>query len=289
MTRFLSKIRLQKKKNKNLYSREGGWCEYFYKQEGLDADTIEKIRCFKNKTFSMPEFKQLSEQEKDYLRDIAKLPYLKNIDRQNKNRSIENDMQFFVTTAYKLKNILDYKYPDGWIFVAIGGSTAPFAKILEYMGAQTKIIPYSSRVKYQDGFQDIDFNKYFYDIGYKATDINPHKTIIYTDFVSSGETLRDFKHYINSTGRSTPNDIFVNFSDLPENTINSGEKELLDEWFFNKKQIKSYSPCPNMTKPVQYINAKNMNKEFEWNFTTKLMNFAILDCLDEWTKKGWIN
>ena len=270
------------------YERHGGWCELFYKREEIEKQAVQNVPLLKNKTFGIEEYEKLTEKEKDYLRNIIDLPYLKYADRSNKERTIENDMLFFVKTSYKLKNMLDAKYPNGWSFVAIGGSTALYAKILEYMGADTKILPYSKNVHYKPNYKDINFNSYFDDVGLKKSYLNNGKTIIFGDYVSTGETIETIKWQLESTDRINRHEIFANFIDLFWDTLSSDEKNLLDDWFLNRQQIKSYTPCPNMNEISQYKNAINMNKNFEWNFTTKLMNFAVIDCIYEWKRNGWL-
>ena len=270
------------------YERHGGWCELFYKREEIEKLAIQNVPLLKNKTFGLDEYEKLTEKEKDYLRNIIDLPYLKYTDRSNKERTIENDMLFFVKTSYILKNILDEKYPDGWTFVAIGGSCALFAKILEYMGADSVIVPFSKRITSEKNYYKIDFNKYFDDIDFTKDKLQDKKQILYVDYVSSGKTLNLFDNILKSTERKKENDILLNFSDLFEGTINYDEKELLDDWFFNCFQIKSYAPCPNMNDVSMYLKANKLNKNFEWNFTTKLMNFAVIDCITEWKKHGWL-
>lgn len=62
--------------------------------------------------------------------------------------------------------------------------------------------------------------------------------MIYTDFVSGGETIRMFENLIKSTGRYRKEDRFEDFSSLFGLNLNVHEEELLNEFFFNKSQIK---------------------------------------------------
>lgn len=269
------------------YERHGGWCEFFFERQGIAAKTLCQIPVMKNKTFGINEYKRLTEDEKEYLRSLLNINYMKYDGRKDTNRTVEDDMQFFVKTSYILKNILDEKYPQGWTFVTIGGSCALFAKILEYMGADTMIVPFSRRIKAEKNYQSIDFDKYFNDIGLTKQMLNSKKQIFYADYVSSGKTMDFFEDTLEKTGRKNEHDLFVNFTDLFGYAISYEEKELLDDWFLNCFQIKSYAPCPEMSKVSHFKNAANISKDFEWNFTTKLMNFALLDCLTEWKKKNW--
>lgn len=271
------------------YTRHGGWCEFFYKKQGLETEICKKVPVMKNKTFTSEDYKKLTEQEKDYLRSFLNNDYMKTSGLVNDNYTIERDMQRFLKILIKLKKDLDKKYPDGWKFVAIGGSPSLFAKILEELGADTIIIPYSKIAHYYEGADDIDFDKYFNDIGFRKEDLNPKTTMIYADYIDTGRTMNMFKNNILKTGRALPNDKYVNFSDLLNGIIDEDEIDVIDDMFLNRMQIASYSPCPSMEKPELYKNASKLWQNFEWNFTTKLMNFAVLDCLDEWQKMDWIS
>lgn len=58
------------------------------------------------------------------------------------------------------------------------------------------------------------------------------------------------------------------------------EEELLNEFFFNKSQIKSYSACPYMNSAIRCENILQLDKQFNWNFASKLMNFAFMDNIE---------
>ena len=126
-----------------------------------------------------------------------------------------------------------------------------------------------------------DFDKYFDNTGLTNKFIKNQKKKIYSDFVSSGCTIYYFMELISETNRLTLNSDFTNFTDLFGNNILKYNKNLLNYYFFNWNNMDSYTACPEMIYPEQYKNAKNIKNEFDWNITTKLMNFAIIDHLSK--------
>lgn len=258
-----------------------GWCTFFYDKSGLEKEITEKIPVLKNKKFTFDMYKKLSDEEKNYLRTQIKQPYLKEKYLMlGAKRTIENDAKFFVKLSKRLKNILDKQYPQGWTLVSIGASPAIFAQILKHLGADTKIIPFSKRLKKDPTFDSINFDKYFKELGLTKGSLKEGKQMIYTDFVSGGETIRVFKNLIKSTGRYKKEDKFEDFSSLFGLQLNVHEEELLNEFFFNQSQIKSYSACPYMNSATKYKNISQLDKTFNWNFTSKLMNFAFMDNIE---------
>ncbi len=54
------------------------------------------------------------------------------------------------------------------------------------------------------------------------------------------------------------------------------------DYYFHHREIKKYSPCPKMYTAYEqyknnYDNVDKIDKEFSWNTTTKLMQFALID------------
>ncbi len=270
-----------KAKTPELYRRMDGWCNFFYDKSGLKKEITEKIPLFKNKKFTFDMYKKLSDEEKNYLRTQIKKPYLKDeyliIEAK---RTIENDAKFFVKLSKRLKNIMDKQYPQGWTLVSIGASPAIFAQILKHLGADAKIVPFSKRLKRDPAFDSINFDKYFNEVGLTKDSFKEKKQMIYTDFVSGGETIRMFENLIKSTGRYRKEDRFEDFSSLFGLNLNVHEEELLNEFFFNKSQIKSYSACPYMNSAIRCENILQLDKQFNWNFASKLMNFAFMDNIE---------
>lgn len=264
------------------YRRLDGFCALYFDRNGLKKEITNKVSLFKNKTFTFDMYNKLSDEEKNYLRMQIKKPYLNDkflvIEAK---RTIENDAKFFVKLSKRLKDILDKQYPQGWTLVSIGASPAIFAQILNHLKADTKIIPFSKRLKKDAAFQSINFNKYFNDLGLTKDYLKEQKQMIYTDFVSGGETIRMFKSLIKSTGRYNKEDRFEDFSHLFGLRLSVHEEELLNEFFFNQSQIKSYSASPYMSSAYDCKKIAHINEDYNWSLTSKLMNFAFMDNIEK--------
>lgn len=120
-----------------------------------------------------------------------------------------------ITIAMSLKKFLDEKYgKDKYVFVSIGTSPAPIARVFEFMGVETKYIPVSglSNIK---NIQEITENPYFENYKKfieeqgieKETIKKGDKTYIFYDYTNTGASLNVFK------------DLMLNGLKLPEGQV----------------------------------------------------------------------
>lgn len=261
--------------------RLGGSCLDYYMSNDYDSSLLAQIPLLKNKTFTPEIYHKLTNEEKDFLRKIINHPYQvlnPQIQWADENRTIKNDMKFFVKMSKKLKKILDKWNPEGWKMIGIGGSPSIFCEILKYLGEDTVNIPFSKSVlKDTLNYSKINFNKYFSEVGLNKEILNTGKQNIYTDFCASGHTMKIFKDLLKDTNLLKNEDKFVDFIKLFRNSLSYKQENLLNNHFLYDQEIKSYATCPRMKTADKYINYMDNSKNFKWSITAKLMHFAIID------------
>lgn len=274
-------------RQRKTYERRGGMCEHHFKNVLEPEDIYKRIPLMMENEFTPESYKKLSEKDKDFLRGFLDEEYMSSFNSPVRlydeyyERTIERDMQLFLKISQRLKQKLDKKYPQGYKFISIGGSAAIFADILKMLKAESFIVPYSKSVaNYPDDYCQLDFKKYFEAIGLSKEYLNDGKKNIFTDFRSSGRTFELFKKEMEKAFGQVECEP-VEFKKLIADIASEEELFLIEDFFFDRQQIKSYSTCPDMKRAVQYQNAQKMKEEFCWPLSAKLMHFALIDCMKE--------
>lgn len=187
---------------------------------GVNLDVVEPLyskAMSKLKTFSVEEYKTLTEQEKVRLREeyyrnssFISLPDgnfdMKLAKTVNRNEPVENFHEFFTSA---IKETLDEKYGRGkYALICIGRSLSSVGKVLGYKIGEENVknIPLSNAKIYQNK-EYIDclrqngtigrFNAFLESIGLKKEEIEKSdKTYIITDYCVTGKSLRGAKHLL---------------------------------------------------------------------------------------------
>lgn len=266
-------------------------------------DLAEKI-LNRNIVFGPEEYKILSSDDLKILREY-KDSFIKEDERTIK----------FITDFWKLfSNQIHKKYPDGFIFVAVGRSPAFLAKHLEFQGEEVKYCPISSI-----GCKPKTFSHYFVNAYKKYLDIigltkeftsNSKKPIIITDYTYEGYSLRNFRELLAHPEIGITESENVRFSPITrcggfyrENSIFNDCPTMSDDYQFLRKEEwdfpdnlyndimsnmkhKKYSSVPNIKainfEPQDYYDRelKSLCKNwgvFEEDFKSKMMNFIVAD------------
>ncbi|MBR3889541.1 hypothetical protein IKJ53_03410, partial [bacterium] len=233
---------------------------------------LKKIPAMRGQKFTQEDYYSLSKSEKNYLRNILEKPLW---DTTNYS-SIRNDRDFFIYISENIKETLDAEYPDGWSLITLGGSPSLFAQILTFMGEDVKELPFSYEATMCSKFKNVDMSKYFNDLGITKEYLNDGKQKIVTDYVCTGVSLNKIREIMTENGYTNDNVVFEDLQDLLPYDLPKKENYMLNTFFLERENIKSYSTCPNMHYPEMY-DVERMNNECEWNMSTKLMNFALID------------
>ena len=129
--------------------------------------------------------------------------------------------------AQIIKNIFDNKFgKDNYVFISVGRSLSATAKCLEYLGVESKHIPFSGAHGFSSNIDSIikqpEFNKYVEFLKSQGLE-DKSKKHIFCDYCASGKTLKTFKKLIASSevGLKSDNNIFININKVLENPENS--------------------------------------------------------------------
>lgn len=282
-------IKISPAKYRTATNRDNELVNRIFRENFWNTDIYERLPIFdKAKSFGIDEYKTLAKDDIKYVKTFLKKKYFL-------GHTIENDFKQLFQVTDDIKKYLDKKYKNGYIFASVGGSPSLFAKIMEQMGADTKIIPFSKKTyRYSYEKNPTDFKKYLENFGLNKEFLkNNKKHIIFTDYEYTGDSLLKFCNAYRSTGLKANDVEFLSLWKL----ITAASKEKIDkninytselksfmDYFFQKSVIKSYSPCPTFNTEKAgnidlYDDIEKVNKAFKWNLTTKLMNFSVVDYL----------
>ena len=271
-------VEISRKHLRSPFSRKEGACHVHILTEQIDKDVYEKIPAMRNKYFTEEDYKTLNKGEKEYLREVINQTYY---DKPYSVRkvacsSIKNDRDFFIKLSKQMKKKLDKDYPEGWSFISLGGSPSVFAKTLSYMGNDVIELPFSYAGTMYKDFDKLDMGKYLDDLGITNEYLNDGKKKVLTDYVWSGTSLKKMADIMKESNHFNENVEVRKLQELLPDDLSKTENRMLNEFFFEAENIKSYSSCPCMHKPDMY-DVERINNEYEWNMSTKLMNFALID------------
>ena len=207
-----------------------------------------------------------------------------------------------VKTAQLVKQIFDDQYGEGnYVFISIGRSFSTLAKCLEYMGCETRCIPFSGasgitekselwEILHQTGFDK--YIEYLNREGLSPEKIKKsQKDYLFCDYAQSGNSLSAFKRILTdkTVGLSSSNIHFIKLNkvlniiadNLPAK-YNSLNNQLVDmDWLLATQSFDDYSQ-------IQYLECRHLkNVELAANHPlddkAKKLQFCLLDILH--TKK----
>ncbi len=157
--------------------------------------------------FTQNEYKKLNPSVLESVRDRIPLDFLETAEVITDNAKI-------------IKNIFDNKYgKDNYVFISVGRSLSATAKCLEFMGVESKSIPFSGvhsifespdlkKITNQEGFDE--YAKFLREQCSNYKD----KKLVFCDYCCSGRTLKTFKNIIESSevGLKSKNNSFININ-----------------------------------------------------------------------------
>lgn len=242
----------------------------------------------RNSKFSVDDFLSLSEEDRFVIKQEIGLECLLPVCTN-------------VNFARGIKQFLDEKYGNNeYVFVSIGKSPSLIAKVLEYMGVETKYLPMSKLGRKDNQFSDIDsmFLEYKFDKygdfmrrqGITAEKLGSEsKKYIFYDYTFSGDTLKRFERIMKEKF-ALPDDK-IEFRSLDEDILRLFEgKIIIDdidaaqeyvETYFNHGVAEKYSIIRGL--PYTRVDIANyepdaLAKYDEWE--PKIFNFLVMDNLN---------
>ena len=236
----------------------------------------------RSQKFTIDDYNSLSRLEKSILRE-ASSTYFKDAD--------EN-----IQVGLKVKEKLDkYHGENGYVFVSIGTSPAPIARVLEFMGVETKYLPITGLRPYyeDDKYKQFigkfeNYQKFLNEQGLSADRVKKSdKEFLFYDYTYSGQSLHVFKQMMKEYfGLNLPN---VHFSSADFLCYSSCAKKI-DPPDYAVEYVKKYMLNSNGETiggiphlPIERIDAIEECKAYE-SLSAKSYNFALIDRLNKMKK-----
>lgn len=236
----------------------------------------------RSKKFTIDDYKSLSRLEKSILRE-ASSTYFQDAD--------EN-----IQVGLKVKEKLDkYHGENGYVFVSIGTSPAPLARVLEFMGVETKYLPITGLRPYfeDDKYKQFigkfsNYQEFLNEQGLGSEQVkNSDKKFLFYDYTFSGQSLDVFKRMMKENfGLNLPN---VRFSSADFLCYSSCAKKI-DPPDYAVEYVKKYmldsngeiiGGIPHL--PIERIDAIDECALYE-SLSAKSYNFALIDRLNKMKK-----
>ncbi len=253
----------------------------FVSQFAVENEIAQKI-FNSTKKFSIKNYGNLSEKELEALRNVCK----KDIDT---SYVAEDNLN----TALNLKTYLDEKYgKDKYVFVSIGRSPAGLARVLEFMGIETKYLPISGLrdftcvsavMRRLNGFDE--YGDFLKDQGITNEEISDSdKSYLFYDFTHSGRTLEFFKNILTKRYKIKQHNMyFLSLNDdLIKASKNNYESLKNNEEYINvylfASRIAQYTGLTELD--VKNLFRINGIKNFQSD-EAKKFNFLIIDNLNK--------
>lgn len=203
--------------------------------------------------------------------------------------NIANRAAIIENIAQIIKNIFDNRFgKDSYVFISVGRSLSATAKCLEFMGVETRQLPFSG--VHNSKIVDVDkiisqrgFNKYV-DFLYEQGLDNKSKKHIFCDYCFSGETLRTFKEIIEApeVGLKSKNNIFININKAlhcVEEKHPRFSKPI--EEFLSYLNGQFFDNVANIGRlSIRHLSNVKSALTPEVPEYTKLLNFSLLDILN---------
>lgn len=251
-----------------------------YSCKGFDrsTETIEILN--KVKRFTPTEYFNLSEAEKNSLREIFTFP----------REYVQDTMTLFKNLNKKLNE----KFPDGYTFVSIGRSPSLFAKMFNFIGQDAKICPISglsflgedtTPVRMLSSHKVQKYGEFLKKIGLSKESVENAKTpFVFTDYTYKGTSLDNFEKILarDEIGIKGKNTTFLSLN-----------FQLLDSsWYINHlvhkyllhQDLKAYTSTPVLNYSDMDV-VEEVLKKYREHQNAKLMNFHLIDNL---VKEGFI-
>lgn len=287
----------------NLFKlREVGDPYKFYDSPVIKNAIYNQVSIMSNKIFGVQEYKSLTSLNKKCLDEAITKGYectnrnssISNHPVTSSQRTIMEDAKFFIDISDKMRSVWNKEHPKGYNVCFIGASPSIFERIMAYQGHNNvSNIPFtrtgaSSNIDYKDFFSKFGLTKEIVD--------NTDKPIIFFDYFISpaadkSQTLGKLINSLKSAGINglseenrasnvniNKNLIIDSFHRmlLTNKEFNNSEKNLMEDYFLFKENIKSYATCPQMETAEHFENVDKIKENYEWSLSAKLMNYALI-------------
>ena len=218
--------------------------------------------------------------------------------RANITVQTAQNAETIVNASKLVKKVFDKKYGEGnYVFISVGRSFAALAKCLEYMGNETRCIPFSGasnitektsvqKILHQSGFQKyLDFLN---SEGLSPEQVKEsHKYYLFCDYAQTGNSLTAFKRIVTdkSVGLQLHNvrflklnKILCNIADnLPDEFLFLNSRLMDMEWELISQGFDGYSSVKYLAYNHLGEIASAVNQPLETS--AKNMQFCLLDIL----------
>ena len=225
--------------------------------------------------FSIQDYKSLSKLEKSVLREV-------NLDA--KQAALDS-----IQVATKIKKKLDEEYGDGkYVFCCIGTSPSGLARVLEFMGVETRYLPISKLnwlpsvsawKKHSSKFSN--YEKFLDEQGLSSPKIEKSdKQFLFYDYWQQGMSLIVFEEMMKEYfGLDLPNVSFESINNLCyqaclENLQEPEYSKNYIQLYMDDMKIEEYGGVPHL--PIEDIDKIDECKFYE-NLLAKSFNFFVID------------
>lgn len=226
--------------------------------------------------FTIEEYKGLSAPSRTILRQFLPCP--------------QSDIDELLSMYNLMRDNLKEKFPGGYTLVSIGRSPAVFAKLLKSQGEDVILFPIS-RLYSLKGLQDSKTNifeileDYFMKMGLNRELVeNPKKNFVFTDYTSTGNSLKNFEFLLLNSLKLSKHKAFSNLHFLSFNEDlcqiqNRGEMDARVKKWLHAARVKVYSPL-RMANIEDILYRKNNIFNHQMSQDAKLMQFHLIDRLE---------
>lgn len=275
----------------------------FYDSTAIKNAVYNQVSIMSNKIFSVQEYKSLTNLDKKYLDEVITKGYectnctssISNHSITSSQRTVMEDAKFFIDISDKMHSVWNKEHPQGYHACFIGASPSIFERIMTYQGHNNvSNIPFTRT----GASSNIDYKDYFSKFGLTKEIVkNTNKPIIFFDYFISpagdkSQTLGKLINSLNSAGINELSEInrasnvnihknlivdsFHRMLFTNKELFSTPERELMEDYFLFKKNIKSYATCPRMETAEHFNNADKIKEDYEWSLSAKLMNYALI-------------
>lgn len=233
----------------------------------------------KSRKFTINSYNSLSKLEKQVLRSTS----------LEAKEAAEKSLQM----GLKVKEHLDKNYGEGeYVFVCIGTSPSGVARVLEFMGVETKYLPISGlSACYNDDFYKIfyeetgEYKKFLEEQGISQSQIEKSdKTYLFFDYTRSGRSLNVFENMMKECFGITSGN--VKYRSFDYECYASSAKKIQPEkyaldyirQYVEFEEIAKFGGVPHL--PIWNISHVDECRNYE-NLEAKKFNFLIIDFLSK--------